>query len=210
MAEEQVAGRGRLARAWQSPPRAGLTFSVLVAPAVPVAQWGWLPLLAGLAAVDGIRAATDLETTLKWPNDVLAADGRKVAGILAERVDAGGIPCAVVGIGINVSTRADELPVETATSLVLAGALQADRQTVLTAVLRSLAQRLVAWDDGGAFAEEYRVACSTLGQEVRVEMPARDPIFGSAADVDEQGRLVVLAPDGRRTAVAAGDVIHLR
>ena len=96
-----------------------------------MASWGWLPLLTGLAVVDGIRAATDLETTLKWPNDVLALDGGKLGGILAERVDGPDRqPLVVVGIGLNVSSRPDELPVPTATSLVLAGAARSDRQTL--------------------------------------------------------------------------------
>ena len=210
--EEQTAGRGRLARPWVSPARAGLTFSVLLAPEAPVSRWGWLPLLAGLAVVDGVRTATDLEVRLKWPNDVLAADGRKLAGILAERVDVSGVPMAVVGVGVNVTTRPDELPVPTATSLALAGAERTDRQTVLTAVLRALDARVSAWAAGPRLppAADYRAACSTLGAAVRVELPSKDPLEGAAVDVDDDGRLVVECADGSRTAVAAGDVTHLR
>jgi BirA family transcriptional regulator, biotin operon repressor / biotin---[acetyl-CoA-carboxylase] ligase len=208
--EQQTEGRGRLARSWVSPARAGLTFSVLLAPTPPVVGWGWLPLLTGLAVVDGIRVATDVETTLKWPNDVLAADGRKLAGILAERVDVGGLPMAVVGVGLNVSTRADELPVPAATSLALAGADHADRQTLLVCVLRSLDVRLAAWSAGALPVADYRAVSSTLGSDVRVELPSMDPLLGSAVDIAADGRLVVAAADGSRTSVAAGDVTHLR
>ena len=211
LAEQQTDGRGRLARSWESPARSGLTLSVLLAPTRQVASWGWLPLVTGLAVVDGIRAATDLETTLKWPNDVLAADGLKLGGILAERVDASdGHAQVVVGIGLNVSSRPDELPVPTATSLVLAGAERNDRQTLAVCVLRALARRLTTWQDGVDPAADYRSACSTLGRQVRVERPARGPLLGTAVDLDGDGRLVVEGTDRSRTAVAAGDVVHLR
>src|ERR1700739_1166776 len=82
VAEEQTAGRGRLDRSWQSEPGASLTFSVLLRPSsVPVSGRGWLPLLAGVAAVSALRAQTGLEVSLKWPNDVLAgATGSAAAG----------------------------------------------------------------------------------------------------------------------------------
>jgi BirA family biotin operon repressor/biotin-[acetyl-CoA-carboxylase] ligase len=227
-AEQQTRGRGRLGRTWASPPRAGLAVSVLVAPAPPPSGWGWLPLLAGLAVVDGLRAAAGIEATLKWPNDVLAPDGRKLAGILAERVDGRGVPSApgplgapgpqgapgahlaVVGIGLNATTRAEELPVPTATSLALAGAENTDRQTLLVSVLRALDGRLGEWDDGQVPAAAYRAVSSTLGSGVRVDLPSRAPLEGTAVDLDGEGRLVVQTPDGARTVVAAGDVTHLR
>ncbi len=88
VAEHQTAGRGRLDRTWTTPARAALTLSLLVTPdEVPVARWPWLPLLTGLAVVEGVRRAGGPEVTLKWPNDVLL-DGLKVGGILVERVRA--------------------------------------------------------------------------------------------------------------------------
>jgi BirA family biotin operon repressor/biotin-[acetyl-CoA-carboxylase] ligase len=140
---------------------------------------------------------------------VLAPDGRKLAGILAERVDVAGVPMAVVGVGLNVTTSAEELPVPTATSLALAGAERTDRQTLLTSVLRALDVRLAAWQDGIVPSAHYRAACSTLGGAVRVELPSRPTLAGTAVDVDDDGRLVV-ADDGGRTAIASGDVTHVR
>ena len=105
-AEQQSAGRGRLGRAWVAPPRAALTFSVLLRPAaVPRARLGWLPLLAGVAVAAAIRAQAGVDAQLKWPNDVLVG-GAKLAGILAEAAG----DAVVVGIGLNVSTGLDELP----------------------------------------------------------------------------------------------------
>ena len=116
VAEAQTAARGRQGRQWTSPPRAALTFSVLLRPrGVPPALLGWVPLLAGVAAAAAVRAVTGVEATLKWPNDVLA-DGGKLGGILAERSG----PAVVVGIGINVWQDRAGLPGDAATSLLLA------------------------------------------------------------------------------------------
>jgi BirA family transcriptional regulator, biotin operon repressor / biotin---[acetyl-CoA-carboxylase] ligase len=198
VAEAQTAGRGRLDRAWVSPPRAGLTLSVLVRPDLPPARWPWLPLLTGLAVCDAVREQAELDAVLKWPNDVLL-DGRKVCGVLAEVPQPG---AAVLGIGLNVTTRADELPVPTATSLALAGARTTDRDTLLRAVLRAL--RVVLADvEGGRAA--YRERCTSIGARVRVELPDGSAVEGRAEAVDDDGRLVV---DGH--PYGAGDVVHLR
>ena len=105
-AEEQSAGRGRMGRTWVSPPRAALTFSLLVRPAaVPPARRGWLPLLAGVAVASAVTAVTGVQTRLKWPNDVLAGPA-KLGGILAEAAG----DAVVVGVGLNVSAEPGELP----------------------------------------------------------------------------------------------------
>jgi len=137
-AEQQVAGRGRLGRAWVSPPRAALTFSVLLRPtAVPRARLGWLPLLAGVAVAAAVRAVAEVDAQLKWPNDVLAGQGNPLAGGSGPAAAGGpvGAPdqgsragtvvpprklggilaeaagdAVVVGIGVNVSTEPAELP----------------------------------------------------------------------------------------------------
>ena len=196
VAEQQSAGRGRLDRSWVSPPRAGLTFSVLVRPSRPVG--GWLPLLSGVAVARALRTVAEVDAVLKWPNDLLVRE-RKVCGVLAEVPSPGAV---VVGIGLNVTTRADELPVDTATSLQLEGAATTDRDTLLRAVLRELADVLA---DEGAAKAEYRSRCSTIGRRVRLDLPADGAVTGVAEAVDDDGRLVV---DG--TAYGAGDVVHLR
>jgi BirA family biotin operon repressor/biotin-[acetyl-CoA-carboxylase] ligase len=205
VAEHQTAGRGRQDRSWLSPPRAGLTFSVLLRP--PRIS-GWLPLLAGLAVAAAVNEQAGLSAGLKWPNDVLVeVDGedRKLAGLLAE-VPAGGNGAVVIGIGLNVTTAADELPDSRATSLKLAGAMTTDREIMLKAMLRSFARAYASWRaDPAALAPAYRSVCTTLGTRVRVELPGESAYEGMATDVDEDGRLVV----GER-AFAAGDVIHLR
>lgn len=217
VAEEQNAGRGRLDRQWTAPARSGLFFSVLLKPAgVPVERWGWLPLLTGVAVATALSRAAGVDTALKWPNDLLVTvDGaeRKTGGILAERA---GADAVVVGIGINVTLREDELPVPGAGSLVLAGATTTDRDTVLRAVLRSLAEWYERWHAVGGdpvasgLQETYAAGCATLGRIVRAELPGGRSISGEAVAVDGDGRLVLATEEGVQEPVGAGDIVHLR
>ncbi|MFE0728601.1 biotin--[acetyl-CoA-carboxylase] ligase [Streptomyces antibioticus] len=217
VAEEQTAGRGRLDRRWTAPPRSGLFFSVLLRPAeVPVARWGWLTLLTGVAVATGLARAAGVDTALKWPNDLLVTVGgeeRKAGGILAERAGEDGV---VVGVGINVTLRAEELPVPQAGSLALAGAAGTDRDPLLRAVLRSLEEWYGRWREAGGdpavggLQEAYAAGCATLGRSVRAELPGGRALVGEAVAVDGDGRLVIATADGAREPVGAGDVVHLR
>jgi BirA family biotin operon repressor/biotin-[acetyl-CoA-carboxylase] ligase len=217
-AEEQTAGRGRMGRAWLSPPHAALMFSLLLRPApVPPARWGWLPLLTGVAVVAAIREVTGVSATLKWPNDVLAATvpaPGKLAGILAEAAG----DAVVVGVGLNVSLLPEEFPPPgpgalPATSLFAAGAAVLDRELIMSAVLAAFERRYLAWRDAmgqpEAIRPEYLALCGTLGRQVRVELPAGQVLSGEAVDVDSDGRLVVRS-SGSEVAVAAGDIVHVR
>lgn len=214
VADHQTAGRGRLDRSWLTPAGSALTFSVLLAPdRVPTARWPWLPLLVGIAVAEGVRRVTEVDCTLKWPNDVLV-DDRKLAGILVERVERDGGAVAVVGVGLNVSLSQAELPVATATSLAVEGAVTTDRTVVLREVLRSLEALFVQWQaDGGdprlGLVESYVRRCSTLGRQVRVELPSGEHLQGTASGIDTDGRLELHTADGRRM-LGAGDVVHVR
>ncbi|MEU6671326.1 biotin--[acetyl-CoA-carboxylase] ligase [Streptomyces sp. NPDC046727] len=217
VAEEQTAGRGRLDRRWTAPPRSGLFFSVLLKPAeVPVARWGWLPLLTGVAVATGLARAAGVDTALKWPNDLLVTVGgeeRKAGGILAERAGEDGV---VIGVGINVSLRADELPVPQAGSLALAGASGTDRDPLLRAVLRSLEDWYGRWRAAGGdpavsgLQETYTAGCATLGRAVRAELPGDRVVVGEAVALDGDGRLIIATEEGVQEPVGAGDIVHLR
>lgn len=219
VAEEQTAGRGRLDRGWSAPARSGLFLSVLLRPeGVPAHRWGWLPLLAGVAVATALPRAAGVDTALKWPNDVLVTvegEERKAGGILVERVDAAG-EAVVLGIGVNVTLRADELPVPQAGSLALAGAKVTDRDPLLRALLRSLERWYGSWraaggDPAGARLQEtYAAGCATLGRQVRAELPGGDSVTGEAVAVDGDGRLVLATAAGLQEPVGAGDVVHLR
>ena len=203
--EHQVAGRGRLDRTWETPDRAALTFSVLWRPARPGAEWPWLPLVAGIAAVGALREH-GVDAGLKWPNDVMVGD-QKLAGILAERVETPTGPAAVVGIGLNADQTREELPVGTATSVTLATGTAPDRTGLLASLVTRLHEEYAAWQSGGgpALRAAYLDACVTVGRRVRVSLPGGEELVGEAEAVDVAGRLVVA---GR--PVAAGDVVHVR
>ncbi|WP_375488661.1 biotin--[acetyl-CoA-carboxylase] ligase [uncultured Jatrophihabitans sp.] len=212
VAEHQSEGRGRLDRGWSSPPRAGLLFSVRVRPDVGLAQWGWLPLLSGLALAEAVQDRTGVATALKWPNDLLAAaSGAKLAGVLAQTTG----PDAVVGVGLNVDTQRAELPVPTAGSLALEGASEVDRTELLAAILDRLDDRLTAWAaaagdaEASGIAAAYRARCVTLGSDVRVDVEGSAPLLGTARDVDDTGRLVLATAHGEQR-IGAGDVTHVR
>jgi BirA family transcriptional regulator, biotin operon repressor / biotin---[acetyl-CoA-carboxylase] ligase len=211
--DEQVAGRGRAGRAWSSPPRAGLLFSVLLrAPDVPAARRGWVGLALGVAVVRALRDVAGLPAaSLKWPNDVLIGD-RKCAGILGEVAG----DALILGCGINVLVTADQLPRADATSLKLSGAAMLDRAELLAAILDRFGVLLDAWIAAAGDAEvsglraAYRACCRTLHSAVRMELPGGRWISGWAEDVDPLGALLVREESGDRRAYSAGDVVHVR
>ncbi len=137
----------------------------------------------------------------------------KLAGILAEQAG----DAIVIGIGLNVSAAQDELPSGQATSLRLAGVSEPDRQAILVAILRELEHWYLRWAGGSppgdaaasGLRAEYLHSCSTLGRDVRVEMPGGGVLAGRACDVDSVGRLLVSTEDGVH-AISAGDVVHVR
>jgi BirA family biotin operon repressor/biotin-[acetyl-CoA-carboxylase] ligase len=206
VAEAQTAGRGRLDRSWGSPPRAGLLFSVLLRPAVPVARRTWIPLLAGLAVQQAVARLGAVDARLKWPNDLLLGDGLgKAGGILAQAAG----DAVVVGIGLNVSTRRDELPAGGA-SLHTEAAACTDRDPLLRAILRTLADRYAQWTAApGSLRGPYEQVCDTIRRPVRVQLPDGSAFVGTATGLDDAGRLLVLTADGT-VPVSAGDVTRVR
>lgn len=205
-AEEQVAGRGRLARGWQSPVWAGLWCSTLVPTSAATARRPWIPLMAGLAACDAIAGVPVL---LKWPNDLVVSDGpqapvRKLGGILVELLPTGR---AVVGIGINVAVKASDLPFPAATSLLSEGG-DLDRTALLARLLVALERRTAQWaGDPDGLRADYLARCATLGRPVEVRLADGASFGGRAVGIDADGSLLV--DDGAATrTVTAADVLH--
>lgn len=227
VADHQDDGRGRAGRSWQTPPRSALTLSIAVRPHVALESLGWLPLVAGLGAVNALRATAGVRASLKWPNDLMlpAPDGaelegwggaRKVGGILTELVQTTAGPVVVVGIGINVSQESHELPVASATSLALAGVGDVDREVLLVALVSALEEVTGRWREhagdvrAAGLADEVASVCTTLGARVRVELPGGDAVTGLAERLDGDGALVVVDDAGTEHVVLAGDVRHVR
>lgn len=206
----QTSGRGRLDRQWESPAGSGLALSILLRPTeIPDAQWTWIPLLAGVAVAQAVEAvAPGLEVRLKWPNDI-EVSGRKLAGLLVERIETSDGPAAVVGIGLNVAMTTDQLPIPNATSLAIEG-VSADADAVRQVLLDRFGALYGRWrsevgDAGRSLRDAYLAASGTVGQDVVVAMSDGSTVEGAATDIDEFGRLVV---DGQ--PVGAGDVTHVR
>jgi BirA family biotin operon repressor/biotin-[acetyl-CoA-carboxylase] ligase len=211
--DDQTAGRGRLDRSWVAPAGSALAISVLVAPRLadgPLAmeRFGWLPIAAGVAMTETVAAVLPAASTgFKWPNDVLIG-GRKVCGVLAELLPTR--HAVVIGAGLNLAMTDQQLPVPTATSIAVEGG-DPDPDTALAGYLDRLQRHVTAFlahngdAEASGLAGRARELCTTLGREVRVELPDGRVLEGVASALDADGRLVV---DG--VAVAAGDVTHAR
>ena len=147
VADEQTEGRGRLGRRWLAPAGTSLLVSVLLRPDVEPARLPELSLVAGRACAEAITEVAGLETKVKFPNDVLV-QGRKAAGILAEASEGR----VVLGVGVNVSQEAGQLPAEArtpATSLLLETGREIDRAELLVALLERLERRYDEWLGAG-------------------------------------------------------------
>lgn len=214
----QTAGRGRLDRRWVARPGRTVAVSVLLERgSLPVDALGWVPLLAGLAMRAAVASLVGPDRVgLKWPNDVQVG-GAKVCGVLAELRP--GASAVVVGAGVNLTTPRDELPTDSSTSLRLEGA-EGSAESLADLVVAGWLDEVLAGFDALAAAGgdavssglHARVAaeCSSLGREVRVELPSGELLAGLAVAVDEGGRLVVRTPSGAERSVASGDVTHVR
>jgi BirA family biotin operon repressor/biotin-[acetyl-CoA-carboxylase] ligase len=221
---DQTAGRGRLGRVWVAPPGASLAVSVLLRPVLPAGEplelkhFGWLPLIAGVAMTAAVQTVVPAHRVgLKWPNDV-QIDGLKVSGLLAELLPTG--DAVVIGAGVNLSLDREQLPTPVSTSLSLSGARMSGDEladAVLSSYLENLRElytdfvRLGADPVGSGIAGRIAELCTTIGAQVKVELPGADDLVGTAVGIDGSGRLQVRRSlDGQVVAVAAGDVTHLR
>lgn len=194
-ASSQSAGRGRQGRTWEAPAGSSLLMSLVLRDPSDL-----LPLAAGVA----VAQACGEHALVKWPNDVVVAgpDGGllKLAGILAEARPQEG--WAVLGIGLNVAVRTDELPPELQGTAATLGLEPSDVPRLRERVLGRL-DELLALEDA-ALLELWRERDALLGREVDC-----GEVVGVAAGVDGAGRLVLELADGGQTAVDAGEV-HLR
>lgn len=206
-ADAQSAGRGRSDHRWESASGEGIYVSVVLRPQAPLDRWTLLPLCAGLAVIDAIRAVAGVDADLRWPNDVLVA-GRKLCGILVEAsTDEHGEKFAVAGIGINVHQCrfAEELH-KSVTSLDLVTGRRIARQSLLIYLLQSL-QREVAElaDEGCAQRIPSRIEqVSTWLRDRRVRVHGPQACEGKTMGVDAHGFLRVATATGIVTVQTGG------
>ena len=193
IAEYQSAGRGRLDRKFEVPPRKGLTFSFCIA---AQNNFGWIPLITGLAVSNAInKYAKRKLVSIKWPNDLLI-DEKKLAGILSEKHGEG----AIVGVGINIYQTQDELPIENAVSLSML--IDVDRSELMVLILNELGEALSNID---AYKNEYRDKCVTIGARIKAILPNGEVIEDEALGISDSGSLLT-----KTREISVGDIVHLR
>jgi BirA family transcriptional regulator, biotin operon repressor / biotin---[acetyl-CoA-carboxylase] ligase len=205
LADEQTAGRGRLQRAWSSPKGAGLYFSILLRPRIPVDRWPLITFMAALAVGDALQEATGLRTDIKWPNDLLSGE-RKICGILSEAIETPAGRAVIVGIGINLTQSA----FPEATSVAEATGVKPDREAILAALLSALTrwysllnerEKIVAaWSSRSSYATGRLVQVNNGDELWR----------GTTCGVEPDGALRLRTVSGEIKVLRAGDVQSLR
>jgi BirA family transcriptional regulator, biotin operon repressor / biotin---[acetyl-CoA-carboxylase] ligase len=225
VADRQTAGRGRLDRTWEAPPGSALLVSVLLRPDLLPTHVHSTTMAAAVAACDACDEVAGFRPTLKWPNDIVVSDSRvvsdstvvsnrKLAGLLAEAELRGDdVDAVVVGMGFNVNW--DKPPPGLEDIAVAASEVAGrpvDREALLRHFLDRFAEHYSALIEPGGWRGtllNYRRSSSTLGKDVRVELPG-EAFTGRAMEVTGEGHLLVKTPGGEVRRVTAGDVVHLR
>jgi len=208
LADYQSSGRGRLDRAWESPPRASLLCSVLLRPNLDATQLQLVVALVALATRTALERLCGLRPQLKWPNDLVVAEN-KLAGLLAEVDETVDGFAVVVGLGVNLTYEGPEgVP---ATSVRAETGVTIVPRALLDIVLEEIEARRPQLDSKEGrvvLRDEYTRSLATIGQFVRVEQP-NGAMSGVARGVDDAGRLLVEI-DGALQTFGVGDVVHVR
>lgn len=209
-AESQTKGRGRLGRAWVSPPRKGLWFSILLRPDLRPQETTQLTVASATALRRAIQAETGLAAEIKWPNDIMIR-GRKVAGILTEMsAELDRVRHVILGIGVDVNLGANEFPAElrrTATSLRMEAGKAIPRPELATAILRELDHDYLRVGTGrfAEVADEWEAHCTTMGRAVTIQIGGRR-VSGRAESLDDDGALRLRTEHGHLERITGGDV----
>jgi BirA family biotin operon repressor/biotin-[acetyl-CoA-carboxylase] ligase len=205
LAEEQTKGRGRFDRAWVSPAGQNLYFTLIMRPSLD--RLRSLSIVAPLAVALAVEDSTGLLPRIKWPNDVLI-DGRKLSGVLVESEVIGqSVKYALVGVGVNVDFDVEQSPeiAGVATSLKRELGSESSREELLAKFLNRFEQLYEDAPKGDAVLQQWRSHLDTLGREIRVTF--RDQVYeGLAEDVDADGNLILVQPNGTRRTIEAGEV----
>ena len=213
VADEQTAGRGRLQRAWSSPKGAGLYFSILLRPKIATNYWPLITMMAAVAVYDALGDACRLQADIKWPNDLLSGE-RKICGILAEAIETPAGRAVIVGIGINLTQNAYPAELgDVATSVSEATDRSADREAILTALLRWLTHWYALLNESvgpesivSAWSSRSSYAFGRL-----VQLSNGDEAWqGTTCGIERDGALRLRTEDGEIRLLRAGDVKQLR
>lgn len=206
-ATHQTAGRGRIDRSWVDRPGQNLLVSYLLKPRRDPAEWGGVPLMAGLAVLRALRTFAPLDLHLKWPNDVLV-DDRKIAGILAESVTAGGIAWIITGVGVNLNqTEFEGAYRQPPTSLLLESGRQCAPDDMLTALSKELDALYELWQQQGnaPVLDLWKQQTRMLGARITITEGGRT-CNATVSGLSRAGALIVRTDDGTTEEIFAGDV----
>lgn len=214
LTDAQSRGKGRLGRAWVSPPGSNIYMSIILKPELSPKDSTLLTLLAAVASATALRKASGLAISIKWPNDLMIAD-KKTGGILTEvRFEPDKIKVAVIGIGINVNIEKKDFPDEIkniATSLKEETGQSYARSNIIVLLLKEIEAwyKLLMKKGRGPLLEEWNELSSTIGKRVTVSS-GKEVFAGKAEGIDEEGLLIIRLQSGALKKVSAGDVTILK
>ncbi len=229
LTDEQLVGRGRMERSWHAPAGSSLLMSLLFRPAGLVApqQAQRLTMLCALALADAIELHTELSPGLKWPNDLVWIDGKKLAGILTELdIEGDTLNWAVVGLGLNVNVdfsrqkeaEPDRLnrpgsggpplaQVATSLSMIMGRDTGGLRLPILQSFLFNVEQRYEALRRGELPHREWQERLVGIGQPISVTvLEGAERYEGILTRIDENGAILLTQADGSTVTIIAGDV----
>lgn len=214
LADGQERGRGRLGRTWISPAGVNIHMSVILRPKTELRDATLITIMAAVACASGLRKATGLDVSIKWPNDLMVSD-KKLGGILTDiKTEKGTIIAAIVGIGINVNSNTDTFPQEvnkTATSVKKETGDLSSREEITIAVLIEMDKwyAILQGEDRTMLLSEWKRLTSTLGKKVAVTL-GEETLSGVAEAIDGEGRLLLKLPSGEIKRISSGDLTVLR
>lgn len=210
IAEEQLAGKGRLGRDWVSPKGKGVWMSIVLKPKVEPMEVAKITLL-GAAAVHNALEKINVNSKIKWPNDILIED-KKICGILTEmNCELNMINYVVIGIGINVNLDNKEIPEDLkhkATSIRISQGKEIDRKILVSHILNEFENLYIPFKDKGDGKKAIDICrknSALIGKEVRI-IKGEEVRLGKALDINDDGELVVEFGDGIIENVFSGEV----
>lgn len=211
IAEEQIAGRGRLGRYWVSPRGKGIWMTIMLKPDILPFDAPKLTIVAACAVAKALWSCCGLEAGIKWPNDIVAG-GKKLCGILTEMsAEEDEIKHVIIGIGINANLGLDDFGPEVldiATSIRIEKGNTVSRKAVVASVLREFEQLYRDFVREGSidfFLDEYKDKSAVLGKEIRITSK-KEELTGTAVDISKEGHLLVRLEDGALKEVMSGEV----
>jgi BirA family biotin operon repressor/biotin-[acetyl-CoA-carboxylase] ligase len=214
VADAQTKGKGRLDRAWQSPPGRNIYMSLILRPPIASAAASQITLAAGVAAAELFSGCCPGGVSIKWPNDVLIG-GRKACGILTEmKAVADRVDFIILGMGLNINmNREDFDPAlrDVATSLRMETGETHDRLDMIARLFGLLEQCYKVFLDAGfsGLRETWLAYADMIGKRIKVVY--KDEFqTGVVTGIDADGTILMQDESGASHRVLAGDVHILR